>query len=295
MHSRLLSLLAAVLLLGAACEKNPMEPVAKVGPLEIQAGLVSELTRVNKHFKVQDPDEMAMAQLVLGFLANEVGRRYGLAVTQEAGEAYYQQLKYSPESPYQELERQAKYEEAYRVAVIMNELPLARLQFLFDSKQEPHLKEIEKVNAMHARALAQPRKFDAIGAEYGAEVQKMVVGAQGILSLTPETYAWNATTPPDYAEETHAAGQELYARLGSTPAGSVYVRPIVAPNSFQVVKVDERRQGAIAVSILSVERRYFFDWFWTEAGSIPVRFMDRGDEEDFREIAPWSEKVLIER
>ncbi len=301
-HRVLLVLLVAA---SFSCTKtNRAGYVVKVGGASVSQKVFEHRVQIERHLGAPDPREAALANLILANLGARITEGYAMPLSGPIIENYYWGRVH--EIPViAELEREVAVEEkqAFITAAALPEFSQLVLGEIYATLPEAHSDTAELTLGLLSRAIANPDRFDRFAHLEQLPVDRIWVGADGIRSASLEQgrVSLEAELPQAgeqaqaYGADEHEAGREMYRFIAGTPAGQIHPRPVVSPEAFQIVKVEERRENQARLSLITVAKTPFEDWFWKQAETVPVAFGDTEEGRGFLRNVPWARRMMVDR
>lgn len=300
------ALLATALLAGCQWFRaDPKAGVAVVGGLTITREMVDYRAETYKDDPaVQDPELRALAQLVQGNLAAIVVNRYGSYVTYGAVEEFWAEHRAGVSPRVREVADKIPNPNVRLVTIVLPDFAMMVAEEYYRTSPEAHIATGNRAQRVLDRLLADPAAFEAVAAAEKLPVERLWIGTRTLRSASSAdggiVKPAGAPDPrvqaaPTYSDEERAQAAELYQALGVVRAGEVYPRLFSTPDAFQIYKVEARRDGEALAAILTLPKRSFDEWFWTEAADVPVSFLDHDTGLKFMRHVPWGALLFVDR
>lgn len=315
MRSWLITITAAAFLLGGlhGCKSRqgaPTPPAIIVGGLEITQEMIEYRQKaIETNPQAGNPEMIAVVQLVQGYLAAKVVNTYGDHVSYASVNKYWAIQRKTMPPKVLEIAEAIPNKNFMLQTFVMPDFAVLAADEFFTLSNEPHQAEADRAMRILARLSADPKRFDEVANEEKLTPDRLWIGPNTLRSelsktggtLKPVTtstlegvqqgQAVTDTFSPD--ERAHAA--EMYRALGSTRKGEMYPRALNAPDSFQIIKVEERRPDEAKIAILTVPKRSLDDWFWEQASHVPIEFNDHELGVRFLKEVPWGPRMLVRK
>lgn len=292
--------------------------VVKVGNLDITEDMITMRAQMVEDVPtIKDPEIVATAQLVQGTLASIVAARYGRPVSEASVQSFWKAYKNSIPKKLAAIEAKTRNKSFFLIVMVMPDFASMAVQDIYYSTDEPHSDEIDQTQQVLTKVINHPGQFERIAMEERLSFDQVWISSNDIRSeseqriksgkvatdpskvitdareLPPGQQAPANEGPPGYSDAERDAAAELYKQLGSTPTGQVHPRPIQTPDAFQLVKVEKREKGRAKISLITIEKLDYEEWFWKSASNIAVEFPDVKMGERFLSEVPWGQKLLV--
>lgn len=287
--------------------------VARIGAYEVtQEQLALRQAHANVYYPGSGTPEVALAQLVQGYLAAELMKQQGVALDRATWLAEEERIDKQTRDP-ATLEKikfvYAQDHESYLYVGILPDFAQSRIFKLFRSSSSFAEEARVQASAFLDEAERQPVQFAALAAKRGLAVRRLRVDAKtgmrpekaeaehepAMRDASPKSQqemALRAEFEARAGERDLEAARSLLARLEALTDGQVYGNTLEAPESFEAVRLVRRAgEGAAVVEMVSFVKPDFGRWFWAEAAKIPITVYDAALREQFVREVSWAKQL----
>jgi len=286
---RIIWLLFFQIIFFLSCAKN----VAKVGSTTITTKDLSCRARVSEIYYPGSGDKeyIALAQLIKGYLSEEVLKSMGYVVDNNVIDSESKRIDNNTKAP-EVLERIKKIygrdKEGYYktfVRIVYAERYLYNEVFL--KSPAIHKAEREQIEKFLDAVRNSPERFHKIADEYKLIVNSLRISEKGIMDAK-EDQKENRT-------DSSGAEQAKYIldKIKDTKPGSVYPEIIEWLEGYQVIKVVKRKDNEFVVDSVSVSKGNYDDWFWSIAKDIPVVIYDKTLKNELLHEVGWAKNLNL--
>lgn len=307
---------AAVLGLRALEARKTAGLAARVGAYEVtQEQLALRQAHANVYYPGSGTPEVALAQLIQGYLAAELMKQQGVELDRATWLAEEERIDKQTRDP-ATLEKikfvYAQDHESYLYVGILPDFAQSRIFKLFRSSTSFSEEARVKASAFLDEAERQPASFAALAEKNGLAVRRLRVDPK--TGLKPETAAperepaMRDASPKSEQEmalraefEARAgardveAARSLLERVAPLAEGQVYGNTLEAPESYEAVRLVRRyADGSAVVEMVSFVKPDFGRWFWAEAGKIPVTVFDPALRDQFAREVSWAKQLNLQ-
>jgi hypothetical protein len=287
---------------------------AKVGGYLVTVDqLALRQAHANVYYPGSGTPEVALAQLVQGYLSAEIMKQQGVDLDHATWLAEEQRIEQQTRDPATLAKLKFVYgkdHESYLYVGILPDFAQSRLYRLYRSS--PALAEEARKTAASFLDAAekQPAQFAALAKRnYGVEARTLKVDPkQGLQPYAapgekkaPEAAAQSEQEARLRAQMTAEAGDRdreaarvLIERLGGLTPGAVYANTLEAPESFETVRLVKREaDGSLVVEMAGFAKPDYGAWFWKEAAKIPVHVYNAALREQFVKEVGWARQLNL--
>ena len=288
---KLAAILTTLILLSSlpSCAKK----AAEVGDIPITDKDVKYRAQVAEVYYPGSGEEyVGLTQLIKGYLAETVLESLGHRVDRDVLEQEAKRIDENTQAA-AVLEKVksvfATNRKAYLntfVRVVYAERVLYNEVFL--NTKRIHHKEWKKVNSFLQKAVLFPGLFTKAAEESGLEVRKLVV------SPTHGIYPYGEN-PDEHSPPGASSGlaERIINLISSLEPGQVYEEIIVWLEGFEAIKFVGKEGEDFIVESVRVPKRPYDDWFWEQAGVIPVQINDKKLKAEFVEKVGWGKQLNL--
>jgi len=289
MHARRVLLCLLLLLFG--CHSQ----VAQVGNLSVTENDLACQVKVSElYFPGSGQKYVALSQLIKGYLCLEVLRSLGHRVDDAALEEEARRIDRETQAPELLGKIKAIYQGDHRtylhafVGVVYGERVLYHEVFLPSS--EIHKASREKADAFLQEGLRSPSSFPGIAKSKGLETTTLRISAKE--GIRP---AEGKLPSPKSPSEAHLEQAKLLIRrLSSLQPGQLCREVVEWPEGYQVLRLLRKEGSVYFAQTAFVPKRDYEDWFWEQAGKIPVKISDHALQEQLLKEVAWARRIHVQ-
>jgi hypothetical protein len=286
--------------------------VAEVGGFKITT---EQLKLRQEHANVYYPEsgtpEVALAQLIQGYLAAELMKQHGVALDRTTWLAEEERIERQTRDPATLAKIKYVYtnrHDDYLYVGILPDFAQSRLYKLFRSSPSFAEESKQRANQFLDKVELQPERFAVEAEQAGIAVRRLWVdpakGMQPAESESKETLPQVVATSAQESqlraelearagEQNVEAARQLLARLEALAPGTVYRNTLETPDSFETVRLVYRKGDGAVVEMAAFAKPDFGRWFWSEASKIPVRIYDRTLQENLLQKVGWATQLKL--
>lgn len=286
--------------------------VGRVGGYEItREQLALRQAHANVYYPGSGTPEVALAQLVQGYLAAELMQQQGVTLDRATWLAEEERIDKQTRDPAM-LEKikfvYAQDHENYLYVGILPDFAQSRIFKLFRSSSSFAEEARMQAAAFLDEAERDPKSFAKLAEKRGLAVRRLRADPKtglgperaeraheaGIRDAAPKSeqeMALRAEFEARAGARDVEAAQSLLLRLEPLAEGQVYANTLEAPESFEAVRLVKRDAGGAVVEMVSFAKPDFGRWFWAEAAKIPVTVFDPQLREQFIREVSWAKQL----
>jgi len=284
--------LLAILLVSIGCTTK----VCDIGAISVTSKDISYRARVSEvYYPGSGKDYVGLAQLLKGYLSEEVLKSLGHKVDSSVIEAEAKRIDENTKAP----EVLARIKEIYGrnrkaylktfVRVVYAERVLYNEVFL--NSKEIHKDQYQKAQGFLKAVLGSPASFEKIARKKGLDVRRLRLSkSEGIMPLESQK-----TKLP--LREASGSGGEMAARLlgllTGVKEGKVYPQVIEWQEGYQVIRLLKKKGDTAVIESMSVPKRDYDDWFWEKAKAVPVKIYDKALREKLLNEVSWAKQLSL--
>lgn len=303
-----------VVLLSNGGEERGEPVIATVGSYAItEEALHFRMAQVDIYYPGSGVPEVALAQLVQGYLSAELLKREGAELDHDALLAEAQRIDRQTRDPERLAQIKAVYGEnrdAFLRTGILPDFAQSRL-FAYFRKEARYSSEAKTTaDAFLAKAQRNPEGYGELAEGMGASPRRFHVdpeegmtpitetdggvddgGAPGMIDASPkspEEQRLRADMQRSATEQDLAAARSLLERLAPLTEGQVYRNTLETPDSYQTARLISREGDGAIVEMAGFLKPDFGQWFWGEARAIPIQIEDPALRNSFRNKVSWA-------
>lgn len=283
---RKISVLIVVLFAMAAsgaCRTQESSPgkvvVARVGDFKITREMIDLRIKPQTGGDLPaDPQVFALAQLVQGYLAVHIVNRYGDNISDVSARQFWAESR--PHFARAISDAVAGQPEALILATFAKpQMALILISEMFE-RRDYGPEETEYVFRALREIRAQPNDLRKIAARERARVDEVWIGPSKVRLAGP-----GAPPGADHGDP------KLYKILHALEPGTVYSRPVLRPDAFQIYRIEERRGAELRALVVSLPKPSIDDWFWTQVQDYTVDIFDAALREKFITSVPFARRL----
>jgi hypothetical protein len=281
-------LLFSLLLL--ACRSE----VARVGDLPITEEELSRQVQVSElYFPGSGQRYVALSQLLRGYLSVEVLKSLGHPVDDAILQGEAQRIDQETQAP--ELLKKIKgiYQGDRKLYLQSFVRGVYAERFLYHEvflpSREIHQASRQKAEDLLKAALRSPSSFSRIAREKGTEAVTLRISATK--GISPSGREMRSKESPSEAHLEQA--QPLIGYLSKLQPGQLHPEVLEWPEGYQVLRLLRQEGRDWMVQSASIPKRDYEEWFWEQAGKIPVRISDPALKEELRKEVAWAQKLHL--
>ena len=235
-------------------------------------------------------DYVALAQLVNGYLSEEVLKSLGHKVDNAVLEAEAKRIDENTKAP--EILKKIKdiygsNRDAYIktfVRIVYAERALYNEVFL--KSKEIHKNEYQNAENIIKEAIASKKPLREIVKEKGLRVVKLKVSQKG--GIAP--FGEEARHKPNTGIGLEQA-ERLIDAVSTIKEGEVYPEIIEWLEGYQIIKFIKKEKDVYIIDSVSIPKRSYDDWFWEKAAKIPVRIYDNKLRDELLKEVSWAGRL----
>jgi len=261
----------------SACNQRTCE----VGDIGINNKDLSLRKRVSEvYYPDSGKDYVALAQLINGYLSEEVLKSLGHKVDNEILEAEAKRIDENTNAP----ETLKKIKNVYGsnrrayiktfIRIIYAERALYNEVFL--RSKDIHKEQYLDAERLNKKTILSPNSFQNISKDMGLKIRRLKISVKEGIMPYERSGLKHAHT---------AVGIERAERLINTISmisqGDVYPDIIEWPEGYQVIRFIKKEKEYYIIDSVSIPKREYDEWFWEKATKIPVRIYDSKLKEEF--------------
>lgn len=301
--------MAALACSGPRREKNDLagEVLAHVGAYEIpRRHLELRAAHAEVYYPGTGKPEVALAQLIQGYLAAEILRAHGIMLDRAACLAEVARIERETRDAATWLKVKMVYgkdqESLLRVG-ILPDFAQSRLYRFYRAAPEFTRVARERASTFIDAVEKTPARFADEAARRGAAVQRVVLDARrGILPVTQtagvvanasdSASSFGAALATSWQSYDADAAKALLDRLRDMALGRVYPNTLETPEAFVAVRLIQRiGSNQAEVELATFAKPEFGSWFWGEAKKIPISVRDPILKASFQKTISWSREL----
>lgn len=287
---------------------------AKVGGYLVTTDqLALRQAHANVYYPGSGTPEVALAQLVQGYLAAELMKTQGVTLDRETWLAEEKRIDQQTRDPATLAKVKYVYgddHESYLYVGILPDFAQSRLYRLYRSSPAMAEEARKTASEFLDKAEREPARFAALAKEYGIETRRLKAdprrGMQPVVAAKDEQRpqapaqsqqeaALRAQMSAESGERDREAARTLVERLAGLEPGKVYPNTLEAPESFETVRLVSREpNGSVVVEMAGFVKPDFGAWFWKEAGRIPVKIYSSALREQLVKEVGWARQLNLQ-
>jgi len=280
----------ALLLFSIGCTSK----VCDVGAISVTSKDISFRARVSEvYYAGSGKDYVGLAQLLKGYLAEEVLESLGHKVDSSVIEAEARRIDENTKAP----EVLARIKDIYGgnrkaylktfVRIVYAERVLYNEVFI--KSKEIHKDQYQKAEGFLRATLGSPASFARLAKKRGLDVRSLRLSrSEGIVPVEEG----KAKLP---LREASGSGGEMAARLlgllAGVKEGKVYPEVIEWQEGYQVIRLLKRKGDTAVIESVSVPKRDYDEWFWEKAKTVPVKIYDKALKEKLLNEVNWAKQL----
>lgn len=252
--------------------------VCEVGGVKITESDIRNRMRVSEvYYPKSGKEYVALAQLIKGYLSEEVLRKLGRRVDEGTIENESKRIDENTKTP-DALKRikdiYGKDRKGYLktfVRIVYGERVLYNEIFL--TSRDIHREQYEKAKKLLSATIKEPENFGKVAKDLELEVVRLEF------------------------EHRESAGVEqakiIIERIKEMPPGAVYPEIIEWMEGYQVIRFINKKKDAYIVDSVSIAKRNYDEWFWGIAGKIPVKIYDKALKDKLLKEVGWAKNLNL--
>jgi hypothetical protein len=291
--------------------------VLEIGDLKVTSDqLALRQAHANIYYPGSGTPEVALAQLIQGYLAAELMKQQGVVLDKATWLAEEERIDKQTRDPATLAKIKFVYgknHDDYLFVGILPDFAQSRIFKLYRSS--PQFAESARKDAAQFldEAEKNPSAFAALAEKHGSKARRMLVDPKkglvpateikneaaegGIKDASPKSeqeMRLRAEMEAQSGEREVEAAKSLLARLANLSEGQVYGNTLEAPESFETVRLIRRNgDGSAEVEMASFSKPDFGHWFWEEAGKIPVKINHKELKARFISEVSWAKQLNL--
>lgn len=294
MRRFILILTALALVIG--CKKNY---VAQVGTIQITEEDLLQRAKVSEiYYPKSGQRYVALAQLIQGYLDEEVLKQLGYKVDDSVWEAESRRIDENTKAP----DVLKKIKDAYGlnksgyiktfVRVVYAERYLYNEVFL--KSPEIHKEKREQAENFIREASAVPESFKSLAEKQSLKVATLLVSEKE--GIQPYEDSGKKLEPAGRPPEPGGIEQAKFiiSKIKDLKDGQVLPEIIEWQEGFQVLRLVKKDGEVYTIESVSVPKIDYDVWFWGYASKIPVRINDPALKSELLKNVGWASKLKIE-
>jgi len=273
----------------SACSQRACE----VGDIGINNKDVSLRKKVSEvYYPDSGKDYVALAQLINGYLSEDVLKSLGHKVDNAIFEAEAKRIDENTNAP----ETLKKIKNVYGsnrrayiktfIRIVYAERVLYNEVFL--RSKDIHKEQYLKAEELHRKSISYPNAFLTISKDIGFKIRRLKISVkEGIIP-----YEKSGLKRAHTAVGIERA-EKLINAVSMIREGDVYPDIIEWPEGYQVIRYIKKEKEYYIIDSVSIPKRGYDDWFWEKAGKVPVRIYDDKLKEEFLKNVSWAKMVKV--
>jgi hypothetical protein len=150
------------------------------------------------------------------------------------------------------------------------------------AKSNEFNKDLEgRINVVAKKLAVNPALFAETGRVNNYEIKEVTASVSGGIRLTDEKRFALSIASSVPAKEMEDAAKLL-------KEGSVNPVAIANYQYFMIIKAKGKKGDEYLLDAMLVPKKGYQDWFWAQAGKIPVKITDKKIRKEVKERAPWA-------
>lgn len=281
----LLGVCGTAIILGACTEKI----VARVGDQTLVRSDLQQRQKVSDiYYPDRSEDYVALAQLLKGYLHLEVLRKMEYPLDRSIMESEALRIDQNSKDKSRLDRIKQVYDDdrdAYLrtfVAIVYGERYL--YNEVFSRSSNTHSAEFEKAASFLARSKKTPEDFRKF-----ARSQNLQLRTVSLLTKSAKKPEEGAPSP----WQDKPSEQVLRDLVSNLKTGDVYPDVVDWATGFQVLKLAQRQNDRLIVNIVWIPKKPFSNWFWDQAGGIPIEIHDSTLRSAFVQNVSWAKHVHL--
>jgi hypothetical protein len=276
-----------------ACKHKDM--VAQVGAIPITKKDIELRAKVSEvYYPNSGKDYVALAQLIQGYLDEQVLNQLGYKVDDAVLEAEAKRIDENTKAP----DVLKKIKDVYGidhkeyinnfVRVVYGERYLYNEVFL--KVKDIHKAQFESAQNFIQEAVKNPDKFAELAEKQGLKSSKMKLSEkQGISPYDDKKLKRAGLERPEPAGMEQA--KILIEKISGLKPGEVSPQIIEWQEGYQIVRFVDKEGDDYVVESVSVPKRDYDDWFWERASKVPVKIFDPKLKADLVKNVGWAGRL----
>ena len=269
--------------------------MAQVGDIPITKKDIELRAKVSEvYYPNSGKDYVALAQLIQGYLDDQVLTQLGYKVDDAVLEAEAKRIDDNTKAP----DVLKKIKDVYGmdhkeyintfVRVVYGERYLYNEVFL--KVKDIHKAQLESAENFIQEAMKNPDSFSEIAEKRGLKPSKMKLSEkQGI-----SPYDNKRLKRPEM-ERPEPAGMEqakmLIDKISGLKPGQISPQIIEWQEGYQIIRFVDKEGDDYIVESVSVPKRDYDDWFWEKASKVPVKIYDSKLKADLVKNVGWATRL----
>lgn len=273
----------------SACSQQACE----VGDIGINNKDLSLRKRVSAvYYPDSGKDYVALAQLINGYLSEEVLKSLGYKVDNEIFEAEAKRIDENTNAP-ETLKKIKNVYGSYRGAYIKTFIRIVYAERVlynevFLRSNDIHKEQYLMAKELHRKSILSPNSFLSISKDMGFNTRRLKISIkEGIMP-----YERSGLKQAHTAVGIERA-ERLINAVSKIRQGDVSPDIIEWPEGYQVIRYIKKEKEYYIIDSVSIPKRGYDDWFWEKAGKIPVRIYDNKLKEEFLKNVSWAKMVKV--
>ena len=274
----------------SSCTKN----LCDVGDTKITSRDIEFRKRVSEvYYPGSGKDYVALAQLVKGYLSEEVLKSLGYKIDESILEGEAERIDKNTKAP-DVLERIKRIYGRNRRDYIKTFVRIVYAErFLYNEvflkSRDIHRREFQKMEDFLHAVKKSPHSFKKIAEKMDLEAKRLRVSKdKGILRFEGKSI--------DERKETGSgSGQadRIIDLLKGLKEGMVYPDVIEWMEGYQVIRLVKKEGDEYIVDSVSIQKRNYDEWFWERAKEVPVKIYDEKLKDKFIKEVGWARMVNL--
>lgn len=289
------SFLPLVLILFTAGCINEKD-VSLVGSIHVTKGDISMRAKVSEiYYPDSGKEYVGLAQLIKGYLSEEVLRSLGYKVDDAVLEGEAKRIDDSTKAPDTLKKIKAVYGRDRKgyiktfVRVVYAERFLYNEAFLKSS--EIHKEQYQKAEGFLKASIKSPGKFKDIAAAMGLEALRLRLSIKDGMVPIEEGKAGHprSTTGGQGIEQA----KRLIDAVSNIKRGEVYPEVIQWREGYQIIRYIKKTGEDYIIESTGVQKMDYDKWFWEKAAQIKVKVYDERLKDELLKEVNWTRQLNL--
>ncbi len=275
------------LFLLSACSQK----IADVKDISITDKDISFRKKVSEvYYPNSGKDYVALAQLINGYMSEEILKSLGHKVDDAVLEAEAKRIDENTKAP----ETLKKIKDIYgrnRDAYIKTFVRVVYAErFLYNEvflkSKEIHINEYNKAENLIKDAIKSKRSLREIAKEKGLKTVKLKISKEGGIAPYEEEAKIKSNVNIGIEQ-----AKRLIDAITKIRQGGVYPEIIEWPEGYQVIRYIKREKEDYIIESVNIPKKSYDDWFWEMASNLHVRIYDDKLKDELLKEVSWAKRV----
>ena len=282
MLNKHLFILCFSLLLFSGCTK----PACTVGTIRITDKAIQQRSQVSEiYYPGSGKPYVGLSQLIKAALAEELLSKLNRPIDAAAVEAEAQRIDTNTKDPGTLARIKdvfGKDRKAY-LDVFVRPTYVERVLYaeVFLKPSDIHIQQKFAAQELFQQAEKDPASFSTMAALRGLVMQQMRVTSRGIVPSEKKNGVHEERLDPE-------AAQRILKAIASARTGSMVSNILEWPESFQVMRLVQKKGDGAVVESVSIPKQSFDIWFWSLASRVPVIIFDSDLKNKLLKEVSWA-------